>query len=164
MVTAQKLLLTRQSPDFGDPRVVEQHIQATPALVGQIEHTLNVSCTGNIRLDGRLPKLTGTEFEGTESETGRHGRGIIGDCCWRKQPPESLREHIPWWVQVSYPTDRADVRLGSFATELSQQQVGPCPLCLASDRHATFGTFGPTCSRHSVSVRRIVRHIRGVEQ
>jgi hypothetical protein len=33
---------------------------------------------------------------------------------------------------------------------------------LAWKRVATFGTFGPTCSRHSVSVRRIVRHIRAV--
>src|SRR6516225_1658015 len=47
---------------FGDPRVVEQHIQATPALVGQIEHTLNVVCTGNVRLDGRLSKLVSKGF------------------------------------------------------------------------------------------------------
>src|SRR6516225_10007985 len=51
-----------QLPGFGDPSVVEQHIQATPALVGQIEHTLNVVCTGNVRLDGRLPKLVSKGF------------------------------------------------------------------------------------------------------
>src|SRR5215469_14682210 len=47
---------------FGAPRVVDQHIQATPALVGQIEHTLNVVCTGNVRLDRRLPKLVSNGF------------------------------------------------------------------------------------------------------
>ena len=51
-----------QLPDFGDPRVVKQHIQATPALVGQIEHTLNVVRAGNVRLDGRLSKLVSKGF------------------------------------------------------------------------------------------------------
>src|SRR5215470_11388931 len=44
------------------PALLNTHIQATPALVGQIEHTLNVVCTGNVRLDGRLPKLVGKGF------------------------------------------------------------------------------------------------------
>src|SRR5215467_3085040 len=35
---------------------------AIPALLGQIEHTLNVVCTGNVRLDGRLPKLVSKGF------------------------------------------------------------------------------------------------------
>lgn len=48
-----------QLPDFSDPSVVEQHVKASPALVRQIEHTLDVLCMGNVRLHRSLPKLVG---------------------------------------------------------------------------------------------------------
>src|SRR5262249_53751873 len=47
----------KQLSDFGDPCVVDKHIQAPPALVGQIEHALDVRCSGDIRLDRSLPKF-----------------------------------------------------------------------------------------------------------
>ena len=46
-----------QRPDFGDARVVEQHVESSPALVGEIEHALDVACAGNVRLDRSLSKL-----------------------------------------------------------------------------------------------------------
>ena len=51
-----------QRPDFGDARVVEQHVEASPALVGEIEHALDVACAGNVRLDRSLSKLVGKGF------------------------------------------------------------------------------------------------------
>ena len=48
-----------QLPNFSDPSVVEQHVKASPALVRQIEHTLDVLCMGNVRLHRSLPKLVG---------------------------------------------------------------------------------------------------------
>jgi len=46
-----------QWPDFGNPRVIEQHINAPPTLEGEIKHPLDVCCTSNIHLDRGLTKL-----------------------------------------------------------------------------------------------------------
>ena len=51
-----------QLPDFGNPRVVEQHIQASPALVGEIEHALDVRCMRNVHLDKSLSELVSKGF------------------------------------------------------------------------------------------------------
>ena len=48
-----------QLADFGDARIVEQRVEPPPALVGEIEHALDVRCAGHVRLDGSLPKLVG---------------------------------------------------------------------------------------------------------
>jgi hypothetical protein len=46
-----------QWPDFGNPRVIEQHINASPTLEGEIEHALDVRCTSNVHLERGLTKL-----------------------------------------------------------------------------------------------------------
>jgi hypothetical protein len=48
-----------QWPDFGDACVIEQHIKPPSALVRQIEHALDVRCTGHVRLHRSLPELIG---------------------------------------------------------------------------------------------------------
>src|SRR5499426_4091973 len=48
-----------QRPDFGDAGVVEQHVEAPPALVGEIEHALDVRRAGHVGLNASLPELVG---------------------------------------------------------------------------------------------------------
>jgi hypothetical protein len=47
------------SAGFGDPRVVEQHVQASPAPVGQLEYAIDIRRTCNVRLDGSLAEFIG---------------------------------------------------------------------------------------------------------
>src|SRR6516164_8970481 len=48
-----------QRPDFGNAGVVEQHVEPPPALVGEIEHALDVRRAGHVDLDGGLSELVG---------------------------------------------------------------------------------------------------------
>jgi hypothetical protein len=46
-----------QWSDLGNACIIKKHIQAPPALVGQIEHALNVCCAGDVCLNCSLSKL-----------------------------------------------------------------------------------------------------------